>query len=187
MVLSAAFSPDGSRIVTASDDNAARVWRADSGALLAELGDGGKGHFRRVQPGRHPHRHRVRGQDSLCLEGRLVWRADSGTLLAELKGNASRDLSAAFSPDGTRIVTASYDKTARVWRFDTISGDASIFSLWVETLTGTELKGGAVEPLSLDAWNQRKTALQAQRDRAPPEDWFKASKPPTSKPPTTAK
>ena len=139
-VVSAAFSPDGTRIVTASWDKTAQVWRSDSGALIAEL-----------------------------------------------KGHADKVSSAAFSPDGSRIVTASDDKTARVWRFDAISGDASILSLWIEVLTGTELRGGVVQPLSLDAWNQRKTILQAQRDKVPPEDWFKTPKRTTSKSPAPAK
>ena len=39
-VHSAAFSPDGTRVVTASNDNTARVWDAATGAGLAEL----KGH-----------------------------------------------------------------------------------------------------------------------------------------------
>ena len=39
-VCSAAFSPDGKRVVTASEDNTARVWDAETGAELAAL----KGH-----------------------------------------------------------------------------------------------------------------------------------------------
>jgi WD40 repeat protein len=31
------FSPDGTRVVTASEDNTARVWNAASGQLLAKL------------------------------------------------------------------------------------------------------------------------------------------------------
>jgi WD40 repeat protein len=34
-VLSAAFSPDGTRIVTASDDGTARIWDARSGQPIA--------------------------------------------------------------------------------------------------------------------------------------------------------
>ena len=43
-VLSAAFSPDGSRIVTASDDRTAKVWDAKSGAEVLTL----KGHAKKV-------------------------------------------------------------------------------------------------------------------------------------------
>jgi WD40 repeat protein len=35
-VSSAAFSPDGKRIVTASRDNTARVWDADTGKPIGE-------------------------------------------------------------------------------------------------------------------------------------------------------
>ena len=35
--------------------------------------------------------------------------------LAVLSGHGDRVFSAAYSPDGTRIVTASWDKTARIW------------------------------------------------------------------------
>ena len=41
---SAAFSPDGSRIVTAAFDNTARLWDASTGAALATL----SGHTDRV-------------------------------------------------------------------------------------------------------------------------------------------
>ena len=63
-MLSAQFSPDGTRIVTASGDKTARVWDAATGKTLATLaGHEGRGVERAVQPGRHAHRHRVRGQD----------------------------------------------------------------------------------------------------------------------------
>ena len=38
--MSAAFSGDGKRVVTASDDNTARIWDAESGKEIAVL----KGH-----------------------------------------------------------------------------------------------------------------------------------------------
>ena len=39
----------------------------------------------------------------------------TGKVIAVLRGHDNWVHSAAFSPDGTRVVTASYDKTARLW------------------------------------------------------------------------
>jgi dipeptidyl aminopeptidase/acylaminoacyl peptidase len=44
-----------------------------------------------------------------------VWDVSSGKPLSKPMRHEDRVFSAAFSPDGTRVVTASYDKTARVW------------------------------------------------------------------------
>jgi WD40 repeat protein len=48
-----------------------------------------------------------------------IWDARSGQPITTLKGD--REYSAAFSPDGSRIVTASDDRTARIW--DARSGE----------------------------------------------------------------
>jgi WD40 repeat protein len=39
----------------------------------------------------------------------------NGISVTVLHGHSDSVVSAAFSPDGTRIVTASWDKTARIW------------------------------------------------------------------------
>jgi WD40 repeat protein len=44
-----------------------------------------------------------------------VWDASTGREVAVLKGHTKRVIAAHFSPDGGRIVTASWDGTARVW------------------------------------------------------------------------
>jgi hypothetical protein len=44
-----------------------------------------------------------------------VWDAASGQEIASLKGHEAYVSSAAFSPDGARAVTASWDNTARLW------------------------------------------------------------------------
>ena len=64
-VSSAAFSPDGKRIVTASEDETARIWDAATGQPIGEplRGHDGPCDERGVQPRRQAHRHRVSGQD----------------------------------------------------------------------------------------------------------------------------
>jgi WD40 repeat protein len=44
-----------------------------------------------------------------------IWDAATAKELVVLLGHESNVSSGAFSPDGTRIVTASLDNTARIW------------------------------------------------------------------------
>ena len=55
-----------------------------------------------------------------AAEAQLARAAHASRLIARLEGHAARVNSAAFSPDATRVVTASADQTARVW--DAASG-----------------------------------------------------------------
>jgi WD40 repeat protein len=44
-----------------------------------------------------------------------IWDAVTGKEVYVLRGHTNRIVSASFSPDGRRIVTASWDRTARIW------------------------------------------------------------------------
>ncbi len=109
-VLSAAFSPDGKRVVTASYDQTARLWDASTGKSLAVL----SGHQGLVWSAAFsPDGKRVvTASDDKTAR---LWDVASRRPLAELKGHERRVVSAAFSPDGKLVVTASHDKTARLW------------------------------------------------------------------------
>ncbi len=109
-VVSAAFSPDGKRVVTASWDKTARVWDPETGTQIARskamMGSVVSAAFspdgKRV----------VTASDDKTAR---VWDPETGTQIAPLKGHDGSVVSAAFSPDGKRVVTASADKTARIW------------------------------------------------------------------------
>ncbi|NMF60895.1 AAA-like domain-containing protein [Pseudanabaena yagii] len=107
-VISANFSTDGSKIITASYDNTARLWDG-KGNFIAEL----KGHTGVVNSA------------NFSTDGSKIVTASSdktarlwdgkGNFIAELKGHTGVVRSANFSTDGSKIVTASSDKTARLW------------------------------------------------------------------------
>ena len=45
----------------------------------------------------------------------MIWDIETGKLVHELVGHKDRVQSGAFSPDGQRILTGSWDNTAIVW------------------------------------------------------------------------
>ncbi|KAF5319160.1 hypothetical protein D9619_008785 [Psilocybe cf. subviscida] len=116
---STAFSLDGTKIVSGSDDKSVRVWDASTGAELKVL----NGHTDYVWSAAFsPDGTKiVSGSDDKSVR---VWDASTGAELKVLNGHTDYVRSAAFSPDGTKIVSGSDDKSVRVW-------DAS---------TGAELK-----------------------------------------------
>jgi WD40 repeat protein len=46
-----------------------------------------------------------------------LWDTGDGHLLAKFTGQADRVSSVAFSPDGGRLMTGSYDETAKIYKF----------------------------------------------------------------------
>jgi WD40 repeat protein/serine/threonine protein kinase len=141
-VTSAAFSPDGTRIFTASADGFARVWDGATGASLYEpAGQRGQVFSAAFSP--DGQRIVMASGDHTATSWALgsghtarVVDAATGATLVELEGHAGRVFSVAFSPDGTRIVTASEDGTARVW--DAATG-ANLAELRATRAIGAEL------------------------------------------------
>ena len=117
-VSSVAFSPDGTRIVSGSDDHTIRVWDARSGDVVAGPFEGHKSRVTSVAFSPDGTRIVSGSYDDTIR----VWDARSGDVVAgPFEGDTSGVTSVAFSPDGTRIVSGSYDHTIRVW--DARSGD----------------------------------------------------------------
>jgi WD40 repeat protein len=109
---SAAFGPDGKRIVTASADKTARLWHAET---RKQIGEPLIGHADKVVSAAFSPDGKRIVTASWDKTARL-WDADTSHPISEpLEGHAGPVWSAAFSPDGRRIVTASWDETARLW------------------------------------------------------------------------
>jgi len=108
-IKSARFSPDGSRVVTASWDGSARVWDAATGRPLSKpLTNGTVVRFADFSRD---------GQKVVTASGNStarIWSVESSDLLQALQ-HKDTVWHAEFSPDDERVVTASSDGTARIW------------------------------------------------------------------------
>ena len=109
-VRSAAFSPDGERIVTASDDKKVRIWDAQTGEHLRTL-EGHSGTVWTVIFSPDGKRIVTASEDKTVR----IWNPETGQRLRTLEGHGGPVNSAAFSPDGSQIITASDDQTACIW------------------------------------------------------------------------
>ncbi|EIN05918.1 tricorn protease domain 2-containing protein, partial [Punctularia strigosozonata HHB-11173 SS5] len=89
-VASVAFSPDGTYIVSGSADKTVRVWYADSGESVRESIEGHSG-----------------GVSSIDF-------SPDGAI-AKLTWDDQNITAVAFSPDGKRIASGSFDKMIRIW------------------------------------------------------------------------
>jgi WD40 repeat protein/serine/threonine protein kinase len=110
VVHTAAWSPDGRHLVSASVDRALRVWRADGVGEPRIL----RGHEDSIYSvAFSPDGRRL---VSASKDGTLrVWSADGQGEPLVLRGHEAAVLSVAFSPDGRQIVSGSRDGTVRVW------------------------------------------------------------------------
>jgi hypothetical protein len=111
-VSSAAFSPDGTRIVSASSDKTARLWDAETGQPIGKPLRGHEDVGENAAFSPDGKRIVTASADKTAR----LWDAITGQPIGKpLRGHEDVVFSAAFSPDGTRIITASQDKTARLW------------------------------------------------------------------------
>ena len=107
---SAAFSTDGTRVVTAASDRTVAVYAVRDGAMIVKL----NGHDDEVRSAHFS----PDGQliASASFDGTVrVWDFARRSEAHVLRGHTDKVVAVTFSPDGQRLVSASYDATARIW------------------------------------------------------------------------
>lgn len=127
---SAAFSPDGTRLLSESKDCTAKLWDIRNGRLIASF----------PLDAYCDSLAHVSGASFSCDSRQVVtvcnhcggwrnflariWDAQSGREVMALRGHTDRLTAAFFSRDSSQVVTASVDRTAKIW--DAHTGQNSI-------------------------------------------------------------
>jgi WD40 repeat protein len=119
-----AWSPDGGYLAAGGDDTLVHVWNASDWSLWRTL----VGHEGSVQclawSNEGDRLASGSGRDKVVPNGigenlTLIWDVERASVLQRLEGHRDSVLGVSWSPDDSRIATASDDRTARVWDPDT--------------------------------------------------------------------
>lgn len=109
-VATATFSPDGSKLLTASTDDTAALWDSKSRDRVVSF----KGHADDIEHAAF-NAHGTLVVTASADDTAIIWNAATGEPKRALIGHVDNVSSAVFSADGSLIVTASWDDTARFW------------------------------------------------------------------------
>ncbi len=132
-VMAIAFSPDGSRLVSASVDQTLMLWYVDSGTGLTAPLTGHSDAIMAVAFSPDGTRIASAGFDRTIR----LWDAETGASIGEpLSAHSDAVLSLAFSPDGQRLVSGSFDNTIRQWDAETGASIGEPLSAHSDAVTG---------------------------------------------------
>jgi WD40 repeat protein/tRNA A-37 threonylcarbamoyl transferase component Bud32 len=120
-----AFHPDGRWLATASFDRTVKVWDATTGDPLKTL-SGHAGLISGLTFSRDGRRLASIGGEDKTVK---IWDPLTGREILNLRGHTFMCTCVAFSPDGRRLVSASSDRTIRIWDATTLTGNEGLEAL----------------------------------------------------------
>jgi WD40 repeat protein len=109
-IYNAVYSPDGTKVATASDDFTARIWDAEFGDIIFIL-NGHTNVVYNVVFSPDGTKVATASEDTTAK----IWDVSTGNLLHTLIGHTELVSSVIFNPDGTKVTTTAYDNTAKIW------------------------------------------------------------------------
>ncbi len=104
------FSRDGSKLISGSGDNTARVWNVSTGETIQVL-EGHELDIYGVVFAPEGSRCATSSYDHTAR----IWSVNTGNQLAMLQGHEAEIRCIDWSPDGTQLATGSKDQTVRTW------------------------------------------------------------------------
>ncbi|HPA47032.1 MAG TPA: hypothetical protein PK395_14805 [bacterium] len=112
-VYSVDFSPDGTKIVTGSNDKTARIWNTETGDLIRTFA----GHTKGVRAA-------VFSPDGKKVvtgswDAAKLWDSETGAEIRTFSSPQSGVSDVAFSPDGKKVLAGDTGNAARIWDTET--------------------------------------------------------------------
>ena len=165
-IASAQFSPNGSKIATASEDRTARLWDAATGKPLTD-------------PLEHPAQVTSvafspdgRQIVTVCADKAIrIWDVESGKVIAD-PFQSSDTQSAQFSSDGKRLLIVAQEAGVYVWDLLPRNKTAPGWLLpLAETLAGQRLDDNGVFQIIKADPSQTRKEIEAQIEKESDEDW----------------